>query len=260
MAPQLESYMVANGHKIGHPCMGFTKEFWANAERQQQLQNEMMIKLIEGSSSIPESESSFEPFVSSATPEPKQIPTIEKTNRKNRQISLPALAITIIAIILVASFIVYHNSTLRPTKPSDLPNTTKTLIIPTENAVTQWLSVDLTNEQMYKPKIFVCIDYAIMLAQHAEAKNWSMGIVLIYGKDTNQQWYNHSINSIYTLNGLVYIEPQTDEIWHLPKYQQMQQGYVYTFNSYPYEPTTVTIVEIETIYLDDLANYEFIRG
>lgn len=263
MAPQLEAYMQANEHKLGHPCKGFTDRFWEHVDEQAQLQSEAMNRLIE----LPTQTEILTPkiSVSSQNHEPKQyLPPQPTKNNRNRTAGLAVMAMIIIAILSVAYiFAFYHPSTSTEANPSDIiepPIETITIVIPTEDAVRQWLVSDVTNELLYQPKIFVCIDYAIMLATHAETMNWSMGIVLIYGKDTQQQWFNHSINSIYTTNGLVYIEPQTDELWHLPSYRQMQVGKTYTFFAYPYETSTVRIVEIDTIHLDDLDQYEFTRG
>ena len=80
-----------------------------------------------------------------------------------------------------------------------------------------WLAVDGTNEFQYIFPDFICQDYAATLMLHARTQEWQMGLVNVYGYDTNTrvEW-NHALNAIITTEGLVYVEPQNDRVWCIP--------------------------------------------
>jgi len=123
-----------------------------------------------------------------------------------------------------------------------------------------WLTLDRTNEMDYDYPDFVCFDFAKMLANHSRQKNWKMALVLINGSDiaTKQSWY-HAINAINTTEGLVYIEPQTDDAWWCDNHEEMVSGNTYRFWDYPYESVYVYITDILVLHLEDLEEYLWIR-
>jgi len=131
--------------------------------------------------------------------------------------------------------------------------------VPTVSQLRNWLTIDKTNQMTYHYPDFVCFNFSKMLASHSRQENWKMALVLIYGYDTstNQQW-NHAINTINTTEGVVYIEPQTDEVWWLNNYAKMVSGNTYNFWSYPYQTVSVHIKELLVLHLEDLDKYQFI--
>jgi len=86
--------------------------------------------------------------------------------------------------------------------------------VPSTNELKEWLASDNTDTLTYSMPNFICGDFAVMLSQHAKLKHWDMGIVAISGYDRDTlESYDHVINHIYTLEGLVYVEPQEDHVW-----------------------------------------------
>ena len=85
--------------------------------------------------------------------------------------------------------------------------------IPTIQELKDWLKNDPTDSIAYKMPEFICGDYAVMLALHAKLKGWDMGVVGIIGHKATGEEFNHAFNAIICKEGLVYIEPQTDEVW-----------------------------------------------
>ncbi|MCS7115158.1 MAG: hypothetical protein RMJ15_06555 [Nitrososphaerota archaeon] len=88
-------------------------------------------------------------------------------------------------------------------------------VVPTTEELKRWLTEDKTDEIEYKEPDFVCGDYAVMLHMHAKAKGWDMGVVAILGK-LGLKPFTHVFNAIICREGLVYIEPQNDEVFNGP--------------------------------------------
>ncbi|MFW6111006.1 MAG: hypothetical protein ACOC6H_03110, partial [Thermoproteota archaeon] len=86
-------------------------------------------------------------------------------------------------------------------------------VVPTTQEVEEWLDVDKTNDIEYDDPDFLCGDYAVMLSQHAKLENWDMGVVVVQGYNENHTSVAHAFNAIICEEGLIYIEPQTDEVW-----------------------------------------------
>jgi uncharacterized metal-binding protein (TIGR02443 family) len=128
--------------------------------------------------------------------------------------------------------------------------------VPSISELANWLTLDRTNEMNYDYPDFVCFDFAKMLANHSRQENWKMAVVCISGYDTatNQSW-EHAINAINMTEGLVYIEPQTDEVWWYNNYAEMVSGNVHEFWSYPYETVHVYIEDTLVLHLEDLEKY-----
>lgn len=130
--------------------------------------------------------------------------------------------------------------------------------VPSVSQLKNWLTLDKTNEMTYHYPDFVCHDFAEMLANHSRQKNWKMAFVSIEGYDTaTLESWNHAINAINTTEGLVYIEPQTDEVWWCNNHAQMVSGNTYNFWSPPYQTVSVHINNILVLSLEDLDKYQF---
>jgi hypothetical protein len=76
---------------------------------------------------------------------------------------------------------------------------------------------------------FVCGDYAVMLAFHAKLMGWDMGVVAVLGKKADGSEFNHAFNAITCREGLVYVEPQTDEVWWYSGHSEIQPGGWYEY-------------------------------
>ncbi|MEM3827866.1 MAG: hypothetical protein QXP36_01430 [Conexivisphaerales archaeon] len=89
-------------------------------------------------------------------------------------------------------------------------------LTPTIEELEQWLAEDNTDKINYVEWDFVCGDFAVMLSLHAKLKHWDMGIVGVLGRDSYGNEFNHAFNAIRCQEGIVYIEPQNDSIFHGP--------------------------------------------
>ncbi|MEM4576272.1 MAG: hypothetical protein QW701_02275 [Candidatus Nezhaarchaeales archaeon] len=90
------------------------------------------------------------------------------------------------------------------------------IITPTISELDDWLRQDTTDLIPYSKWDFICGDYAVMLSMHAKLNRWDMGIVLVIGRDSQGNTFNHVFNAIKCREGLVYIEPQNDQIFYGP--------------------------------------------
>jgi len=97
-------------------------------------------------------------------------------------------------------------------------------VTPTWDEVITWLETDQTDAIAYDPDKFLCGDFSIMLIQHAKAMNWHMLFTVLefdYYEDnpTGIERHHgdnaHAFVSIFTTEGIVYIEPQTDFTWNV---------------------------------------------
>ena len=98
------------------------------------------------------------------------------------------------------------------------------VLVPTWDEVEQWLTLDKTDEIAYNSSSFLCGDFSIMLIQHAKEQHWRMLLAIIefdyYSENPTGTQNHHGNNahafvSIFTTEGIVYIEPQTDYTWYL---------------------------------------------
>jgi len=95
--------------------------------------------------------------------------------------------------------------------------------IPSTYELEQWLAIDETDELEYvKPK-FVCGDFAVMLSLHAKMKHWDMGVVGVLGHTQSHKPFAHAFNAVACDEGLVYVEPQTDEVWWNDDYEEITE-------------------------------------
>lgn len=107
-----------------------------------------------------------------------------------------------------------------------------------------WLQRDKTDEYAYDDPDFSCFHYSVTLMLHGRAQHYDIGVVLIRGHDNiTGEDFSHCINAIITSEGLVYIEPQLDEVWWFDGYLEIINGTTYTFavaeNSIYVEETTI---------------------
>ncbi|MEM3640765.1 MAG: hypothetical protein QXH37_02425, partial [Candidatus Bathyarchaeia archaeon] len=96
------------------------------------------------------------------------------------------------------------------------PLLSKDKVVPKKEELKQWLAEDKTNEINYTDPDFVCGDYAVMLHMHAKLKGWDMGVIGVLGRLTGGREFNHAFNAIICKEGLVYVEPQNDEVFDGP--------------------------------------------
>ena len=97
-------------------------------------------------------------------------------------------------------------------------------VMPTTFELQSWLWEDDTDKIWYDDPNFVCGDFAVMLSQHAKLEHWDMGVVGVFGYDENYESYAHAFNAIVCTEGLVYVEPQTDEVWWYTDHKEISEG------------------------------------
>jgi hypothetical protein len=103
-------------------------------------------------------------------------------------------------------------------------------IIPTIDELKTGLRNDTTNEFIYDPSDYDCFHYTATLKLHGRANHYDIGIIAIYGVDlASYKTWTHTINAIISLEGLVYIEPQLDELWFLDNYSEISINNTYIF-------------------------------
>lgn len=102
--------------------------------------------------------------------------------------------------------------------------------IPTIEELTYWLTFeDNTDKIAYSYPNFICGDFAFMLALHAKLKHWDMGVVAIIGYDEQHKPFAHVFNAIICKEGLVYVEPQTDDVWWYKNHEEITGGKWYRY-------------------------------
>lgn len=96
--------------------------------------------------------------------------------------------------------------------------------IPSTYELEQWLAIDETDETRYVEPNFICGDFAVMLSLHAKMKHWDMGVIGVFGHTESLESFAHAFNAIICDEGLVYVEPQTDEVWWYENHEEMTEG------------------------------------
>jgi len=96
--------------------------------------------------------------------------------------------------------------------------------IPLTSELEQWLAVDETDEIRYNDPNFLCGDFSVMLSLHAKLKHWDMGVVAVFGLTGSYESFAHAFNAIKCDEGLVYVEPQTDEVWWYENHEEITEG------------------------------------
>ena len=97
-------------------------------------------------------------------------------------------------------------------------------IVPSHSELSNWLASDNTDLLTYHSD-FDCKDFSTVLSVKSRLRHWDMGIIAIHGTDnsTNEN-YAHAVNFIVISEGLVYVEPQTDEIWWYGDHVPIREG------------------------------------
>lgn len=101
--------------------------------------------------------------------------------------------------------------------------------IPFTYELEQWLAIDETDEIRYAEPNFVCGDFAVMLSLHAKLKHWDMGVVGVIGHTESYESFAHAFNAMICGEGLVYVEPQTDEVWWYENHKEITEGLWWEF-------------------------------
>lgn len=96
--------------------------------------------------------------------------------------------------------------------------------IPATSQLEQWLATDNTNTNQYMDPNFICGDFSAMLSLHAKLNHWDIGMIGVLGHTRTQARFDHAFNAMLTTDGLVYIEPQTDQVWWYQNHQPMTEG------------------------------------
>ena len=116
--------------------------------------------------------------------------------------------------------------------------------VPSIAVLQDWLLEDKTDEMEYNYPNFVCTEFAVMLAIHARAEDYDMGVVWIQGYiNGTLEAFNHVLNAIVTTEGLVYVEPQSDQVWWYDDHQAMTAGRVYHI----WESVYIDVKKVEII-------------
>jgi len=98
------------------------------------------------------------------------------------------------------------------------------VVEPSVEELIEWLELDQTDSLVYDPEKFLCGDFTIMLIQHAKEMNWRMLFTVIEydlyeenpnGVSSHHGMHGHAFASIFTTEGIVYIEPQTDLVFYI---------------------------------------------
>jgi len=117
----------------------------------------------------------------------------------------------------------------------------RTRLIPTVSELESWLKSDETDKLTYQED-FNCLDFSLTLSEMARTNNWKMGVVFVHGyNNVTLEKYVHAFNAILTAEGLVYVEPMTDQIWWYSEHRKIEADRVYVIG---YKPIMVEQVEI----------------
>ena len=118
--------------------------------------------------------------------------------------------------------------------------------IPSTTELELWLQNDETDEYEYIDPDFTCYQFTVLLMLHGRAQGYDIGVVAILGyRNETRESFSHSINAIMTTEGLVYIEPQLDEVWWLEDHSEIANGTIYTF---PGTEDPIYVAEISTLF------------
>ncbi|UCC33569.1 MAG: hypothetical protein JSW53_00750 [Candidatus Bathyarchaeota archaeon] len=96
--------------------------------------------------------------------------------------------------------------------------------VPSIHELEQWLAIDETDEIRYDEPDFLCGDFAVMLSLHAKLERWDIGVVGVVGYTESLESFAHAFNAIICDEGLIYIEPQSDEIWSYGDHEEIGDG------------------------------------
>jgi hypothetical protein len=93
---------------------------------------------------------------------------------------------------------------------------------PTYNEALSFIAADKTDRNKYVSGKYTCVNFAADFKHNAMAKGYRCAFVIL----EFQGGLGHAVNAFYTVDaGLIYVEPQTDEVLNLEVGQTLY-GYV----------------------------------
>ncbi len=113
---------------------------------------------------------------------------------------------------------------------------------PSINQLTDWLAADSTDQHTISGS-YTVVDQAILLSLEAKNQKVKLGVITVYGNFT-EELSEYTYNVVETEGGyVVYIDPQTDEIWWTPGYEEVSQDKIWNLGKY----VSVYVTEVDTI-------------
>ena len=118
--------------------------------------------------------------------------------------------------------------------------------VPSTAELRLWLQRDKTDEYEYSDPDFTCYQFSVLLMLHGRAQHYDIGVIAIHGyRNETGEPLSHSVNAIITTEGLVYVEPQLDEVWWLEEHAEITEGTIHTF---PGSEDPIHVEEISTFF------------
>ncbi len=113
---------------------------------------------------------------------------------------------------------------------------------PSINQLTSWLAADSTDQHTIS-STYSPVDQAILLSLEAKNQKVKLGVITVYGNFT-EEFTEYTYNVVETEGGgLVYIDPQTDEIWWTLGYEEISPDRIWNLGKY----VSVHVTEVDTI-------------
>ncbi len=113
---------------------------------------------------------------------------------------------------------------------------------PSINQLSNWLAADSTDQHTISGS-YTVVDQAILLSLEAKNQKVKLGVITVYGNFT-EELSEYTYNVVETEGGyVVYIDPQTDEIWWTPGYEEVSQDRIWNLGKY----VSVYVTEVDTI-------------
>jgi hypothetical protein len=113
---------------------------------------------------------------------------------------------------------------------------------PSINQLTNWLAANPTDQHTIS-STYTPVDQAILLSLEAKNQKVKLGVITVYGNFT-EEFTEYTYNVVETEGGyVVYIDPQTDEIWWTPGYEEIFLDRIWNLGKY----VSVYVTEVDTI-------------
>jgi uncharacterized phage infection (PIP) family protein YhgE len=114
--------------------------------------------------------------------------------------------------------------------------------IPTVSQLRDWLQLDNTNTMSINDDLTET-QIALILSLSARERHWKIGILSLRGTDSLNENFEATVNVINLLNGPVYINPLTDEVWWYNDFDEINIGETSNLGAYG----EIAITQIEVI-------------
>ncbi len=113
---------------------------------------------------------------------------------------------------------------------------------PSINQLTNWLATDSTDQHTIS-STYTQVDQAILLSLRAKKQKIKLGVIIVYGTFTEE--LSEYIYNVVEMEGeyVVYIDPQTDEIWWTLGYEEISPDRIWDLGKY----VSVHVTEVDTI-------------